>query len=98
MVLAFVAVALFYMLGGSDAIRRLRARWRAFQQPPAIEQMRAPVEPVAPLRATLPQEMVRGKMWLSDSPRPLSIAIVLTTIIMGAVGAMYVTGRPGRRS
>jgi hypothetical protein len=93
----FVAVALFYMFGGSDAIRRLRSRWRAFQQPPTVEQMRAPVEPVVPLRAALPPDAVRGRMWLSDPPGRVSIAVVLAAILTTAVIAMYVTGRPDRR-
>ena len=98
LLIASTALAIFYMMGGSDAIRWARARWRASLQPPTADQLRAPVEPVVPLRATLPPEAVRGRMWLSDPPRPLTIAIVLTLILGGAVIAMYVTGRPAERS
>jgi hypothetical protein len=93
----FVAVALFYMLGGSDGVRRIQGRWRAFQQPPTVEQMRVPVRPVVPLRAALPPEAVRGRMWLSDPPGRVSIAVVLAAILTAAGIAMYVTGRPDRK-
>lgn len=93
LLIAFVTVAAFYMLGGSDAIRWARARWRASLQPPTAEQMRVPSDTLIPLKAALPPEAVRGKMWLSEPPRPLSIAIVLTVILASAVIAMYVTGR-----
>ena len=96
LLIAFVAIGLFYLLGGSDTVRRVRARWRAFQQPPTADQMRAPADTAVPLRATLPREAVRGKMWLSDPPRPASIAIVLTLILSGAVIAMLLTGKPER--
>ena len=96
--IGFFAIAVFYLLGGRDSIAWIRARWRAFQQPPTADQMRAPVEPVAPLRASLPPEAVRGKMWLSEPPRPLSIALVLSAIMTIAVIAMYVTGRAAVRS
>jgi hypothetical protein len=98
---AFFAIAVFYMIGGSDAIRWARARWRASLQPPSADDMRPPADPAVPLRATLPPEAVRGRMWLSDPPRPISIAVVLGSILLGAVIAMYVTGRPsgtGRES
>lgn len=98
LLIAFVAVAIFYMIGGKDAIRWARARWRASLQPPTAEQMVVVADTGIPLRATLPPEVVRGKMWLSDPPRPASIAIVLTAIILGAVIAMYATGRPERRA
>lgn len=88
---------MFYMVGGAGLIRTVRARWRASLQPPTADQMRAPVDTVVPLRATLPAEAIRGKMWLSDPPRPTSIAVVLTMIVLTAVCAMYVTGRPDRR-
>jgi hypothetical protein len=95
--IAFVALAAFYMMGGGDAIRWARARWRASLQPPTADQLRLPADTAIPLRAALPPEAVRGKMWLSEPPRPTSIAIVLTSIIIGAVAAMYYTGRPARR-
>lgn len=89
---ALVLLSVFYMAGGIDAARSLRARWRAWQQPPTVEQVRAPiVDTLVPLRATLPR--VAGKMWLSEPPRPLTISIVLVTILLGAVIAMYVSGR-----
>lgn len=94
----FVAVALFHLAGGRAALRSARARWRLFQQPPTAEQMRVPVEPVVPLPASLPAQAVRGKMWLSEPPRPLSIAVVLSAILLGAVIAMFVTGRSERRA
>jgi hypothetical protein len=92
LVVALVVLSAFYMLGGIDAARSLRARWRAWQQPPVAEQVRAPVDTLVPLRATLP--VVQGKMWLSEPPRPLTIGIVLSVIIAGAVIAMFATGRP----
>ena len=98
LLIGFVAVAAFYMMGGRDAIRWTRARWRASLQPPPADQLGVPADPAVPLRATLPPEAVRGKMWLSEPPRPLSIAIVITTIMVGAVIAMYYTGRPERRA
>ena len=96
--IVFLAVAVFYLIGGRDALRWARDRWRASLQPPTAEQMRATPDTVVPLRATLPREAVRGKVWLSDPPRPLSIAVVLTAILGGALIAMYVTGRPERRA
>src|ERR1700752_726800 len=96
LLIAFVVLAAFYMMGGSDAIRWARARWRASLQPQTADQLRAPADTAIPLRATLPPEAVRGKMWLSEPPRPVSIAIVLTSIIMSAVIAMYFSGRPER--
>jgi hypothetical protein len=91
--IALLALSAFYMFGGIEGARSLRARWRAWQQPPAVtEQVRAPVDTLVPLRATLPP--VQGKMWLSQPPRPLTISIVLTSILLGAVIAMYATGRP----
>jgi hypothetical protein len=89
----FLILAVFYLLGGRESIRYLRARWGAFQQPPTVDQLRAPVEPAIPLRATLPRNAVRGKMWLSDPPKPVSIAVVLAAILVTAVLAMYITGR-----
>jgi hypothetical protein len=97
LLVAFVAFAAFYLLGGRDVIRWARARWRASLQPPTAEQLRAPVDTAIPLRATLPPEAVRGRMWLSEPPRPMSIAVVLSSIMIVAVVAMYYTGRPGRR-
>ena len=96
--IGFLAIALFYLLGGRSSIAWMRARWRAFQQPPTADQMRMPADTVVPLRASLPREAVRGKMWLSDPPRPISIAVVLTAILVAAVTAMYVTGRSPVRS
>lgn len=91
--IALVLLSVFYMAGGLEAARSLRARWRAWQQPPAVEQVaRAPVvDTLVPLRATLPP--IAGKMWLSEPPRPLTISIVLLSILLGAVIAMYVSGR-----
>ena len=91
--IALLALSAFYLLGGLEGARSLRARWRAWQQPPTVEQVaRAPVaDTLVPLRATLPP--VAGKMWLSEPPRPLTISIVLLTILLGAVVAMYVSGR-----
>lgn len=97
LLIAFLVLAAFYMLGGSGAIRLARARWRASLQPPTADQLRVPADTAIPLRATLPPEAVQGKMWLSEPPRPLTIAIVLTSILLGAVTAMYFTGRPERR-
>ena len=96
LIYAGVGLALLYMVGGLDAYRWARARIRSALQPPTPEQMaRVTPEPV-PLRATLPPEAMRGKMWLSDPPRPTSVAIVLTLIVLCTVGAMYVTGKPPR--
>ena len=92
LVVALVVLSAFYMLGGLDAARSLRARWRAWQQPPVVEQVRAPVETVVPLRAALPP--MKGRMWLSEPPRTLTIGILLVVIVAGAVVAMFVTGRP----
>jgi hypothetical protein len=91
----FLVIAIVYLLGGRESIAWIRARWRAFQQPPAAEQVRVPTDTV-PFRASLPREAVRGKMWLADPPRPASIALVLTAILLSAVAAMYVTGRRSR--
>src|SRR6185369_7577216 len=88
--IALVVLTAFYLLGGIDGARSLRARWRAWQQPPTADQVRSPVDTLVPLRATLPP--VPGKMWLSEPPRPLAISIVLMSILVGAVIAMYVTG------
>jgi hypothetical protein len=98
LLIAFVVVAVFYIAGGTEAIRWARARWRASLQPPTADQMRAPVDTLVPLHASLDRKVVGGKVWLSDPPRPVSIAIVLTTILLGAVAAMYVSGRPERRA
>ena len=95
--LAFLVVALFYLMGGADAIRWARDKWRTSLQPPTADQMRIPADTVVPLRASLPPQAVRGKMWLSDPPRPVSITIVLTAILCGAVIVMYMTGRPDPR-
>jgi hypothetical protein len=94
LLIAFVAVAVFYMAGGREAIRSARARWRTSLQPPTADQMRLPVDTAVPLRASLPPDAVQGRTWLSDPPRPLSIAVVLTSILLSAVIAMYATGRP----
>ena len=92
-----LGLALFYMIGGLDAYRWARSRIRAALQPPTAEQLaRTTPEPPPPLRAALPPEAVRGKMWLSDPPRPASVAVVLTSIVFCTVLAMYVTGRPNR--
>lgn len=93
-IIILVLVAFFFASGGSGAVRRLRTRWRAWLQPPTADQIqRAPAD-TAPLRATLPPEAVRGKMWLADPPRPVSVAIVLSAILAGALLTMYFTGRP----
>jgi hypothetical protein len=90
--MALLVLSAFYMLGGIEGARSVRARWRAWQQPPAVtEQVRAPVDTLVPLRATLPP--VPGRMWLSEPPRPLTISIVLASILLSAVFAMYATGR-----
>lgn len=94
LLIAFVAVAVFYMVGGREAIRGMRARWRASLQPPTADQLRLPIDTAVPLRASLPPDAVRGRMWLSDPPRPVSIAVVLSSILLGAIIAMYATGRP----
>jgi hypothetical protein len=96
--IGFLVIAVFYLLGGRDSIVWIRARWRAFEQPPTADQMRLPADTVVPLRASLPREAVRGKMWLSDPPRPISIALVLSAIMLSALTAMYVTGRSPVRS
>jgi hypothetical protein len=94
--IAFVVFAALYTLGGREVLQWARARWRASLLPPTADQMRMPADTLVPLRASLPPAAVRGKMWLSDPPRPISIAIVLTLILLGAVTAMYVTGKPQR--
>ena len=97
LIYTLVGLAFFYMVDGMDAYRWARARIRAALQPPTIQQLaRSTPEPPPPLRATLPPEAVRGKMWLSDPPRPTSVAIVLTSIVCCTVLAMYLTGRPNR--
>ena len=97
LIYAGVAFAMFYMVGGMDAYRWARARIRAALQPPTAEQLaRTTPEPPVPLRATLPPEAVRGKMWLSEPPQPLSVAIVLASIVCCSVLGMYFTGRPNR--
>ena len=96
-VAAFI-LGVVYLAGGSDGYRWLRARIRAALQPPTADQMqRAPVDTAVPLRATLPPEAVRGRMWLSDPPRPLAVAVVLTSIITSAFLMMFFTGRSAPR-
>lgn len=87
-----------YFAGGDDALRWMRTRWLASLQPPPIVEQgpRAP-EP-AQLPAALPRESVRGRLWLSDPPRPVTIAVVISAILSGAIALMYFTGRPPRRS
>jgi hypothetical protein len=93
-IIILVLVAFFFASGGNSAVRSLRARWRAWLQPPTADQIqRAPAD-TAPLRATLPPEAVRGKMWLAEPPRPASIALALVSIVAGALLTMYFTGRP----
>jgi hypothetical protein len=93
-----LALVLFYIVGGLDAYRWARMRIRVALQPPTAAQLaRTTPEPPPPLRAALPPEAVRGRMWLSDPPKPTSIAIVLSSIVLCTIGAMYVTGRPPRR-
>ena len=91
---------LFYMVGGMDAYRWARARNRSALAPPTADQLaRVRAEPPPPAVPTrLPPEAIRGKMWLSDPPRPGSIALVLTGIVLFTVAAMYYTGRPQRKS
>ena len=90
-------IALFLAFGGLDATRWAVARWRASLQPPTADQLqRAAPEPV-PLRAALPERM-RGKMWLSDPPRPAAVGIVLGSILISSVLAMYFTGRSTERT
>jgi hypothetical protein len=86
------AVALFLAFGGLDFTRWAIARWRASLQPPTVEQIQRAVPDTVPLRASLPP--IRGKMWLSDPPRPLTVSVVLASILASTVLAMYVTGRP----
>jgi hypothetical protein len=91
--IALVVLGGFYSFGGLDAIRWARARWRASLQPPTPDQLRVATDTVVPLRASLPATAVRGKMWLSDPPRPVTIGVVLAAILAGAVIAMFITGR-----
>ena len=68
--IVLVVIGAFYSFGGLDALRWARARWRASLQPPTADQLRAAPDTVVPLRASLPPSAVRGRMWLSDPPRP----------------------------
>jgi len=95
-VIFLVVAGLFFAAGGGDAVRRGRARWRAWLQPPTTEQIQRVVPDTgAPPRATLTREAVHGKMWLADPPRPASVVVVLVSIIAATLAAMYFTGRSG---
>ena len=87
------AVAAFVAFGGLDALRWAHARWRASLEPPTADQVQRALPEPAPLRASLSREAVRGKMWLSDPPRPATVAVVLASILAATVTAMFVTGR-----
>jgi RsiW-degrading membrane proteinase PrsW (M82 family) len=93
LVAAFAAVAAFVAFGGLDALRWAHARWRASLEPPTVEQVQRALPEPTPLRASLSREAVRGKMWLSDPPRPMAVAVVLASILTGTVALMFVTGR-----
>jgi hypothetical protein len=98
-IIGLMIVGLFLGAGGTGAVRRMRLRWRAWLQPPTADQIqRAQPDPTPLPQSTLPRERVRGKMWLADPPRPVSVAVVLATIIAGALLTMYFTGRPGSPS
>ena len=87
-------LALFLALGGLDALWWLGARWRTMMQPPpAAASIDGPVPDAEPLRAALPAERVRGRMWLAEPPRPFTVALVLAGIMTATVLAMFVTGR-----
>ena len=90
------AIAVFLAFGGIDLLKEAQARWRAYLQPPTVEQVQRAPDPPPALRAALPREAVRGKMWLSDPPRPVTVAIVLVSIVTGTLLAMYFTGRSSR--
>src|SRR4051812_38451755 len=95
-IIVLVIAGLFFAGGGGDAARRMRTRWRAWLQPPTADQMqRALPDTGTPLQAALPPEAVRGKMWLAEPPRPVSVAVVLASIMASALLAMYFTGRSG---
>jgi hypothetical protein len=90
------AVAAFVAFGGLDAFRWARARWRASLEPPTAEQVQRALPEPPPLRASLSREAARGKMWLSDPPRPATVSLVLTSILAGTVTLMFLTGRGGK--
>jgi hypothetical protein len=87
-----------YFAGGDDALRWMRARWQASLQPPPVVDQGPRLPEPPPLPAALPREAVRGRLWLSDPPRPVTIAVVISGIMLGAIALMYFTGRPSRRS
>jgi hypothetical protein len=94
-IIFLVVAGLFFAGGGAGVVGRARARWRAWLQPPTADQMRRVVPDTGtPPRSTLPREAVRGKMWLADPPRPVSVAVLLASIMAGTLLAMYYTGRP----
>jgi hypothetical protein len=94
-IIVLLFIGLFLGAGGSNGLRRVRARWRAWLQPPTADQMqRALPDTAAALPAALPRERVRGKMWLANPPRPVSVAVLLASIIGGTLLTMYFTGRP----
>jgi hypothetical protein len=95
--IAFLGIVL-YLAGGVDGLRYIRARIKAAMEPPTADQMmRAPAEPPPSLPGGLPREAVRGKLWLSDPPRPVRVAIVIPSIVAATMLVMYFTGRPRTR-
>jgi hypothetical protein len=87
------AVGAFLALGGLDALRWARVRWRASLEPPTADQVQRALPEPPPLRASLSREAARGKMWLSDPPRPATVSLVLVSILAATVTLMFLTGR-----
>jgi hypothetical protein len=94
-----IVLIVFYLVGGAGGIREVRSRIRLWLDPPTTEQVQAaPAPPPGATRPAIPiRQAVGQKLWLADPPSKYAMGGAIAGIILGAMLAMYFTGRPERR-
>jgi hypothetical protein len=94
-----VILVVLYMVGGVRGVRQLRARVRAWMQPPTAEEMQHAAPDTVP---TLPRAVTRTRdgrtIPLSEPPTVGAIVGVICGVLILTVALMAVTARDHPRS
>jgi hypothetical protein len=94
-----VLLVLLYLIGGMSGVRTLRARYRAWTEPPtAAEMARASAEAPTALPAMPTRTPDGRKIPVSDPATIGDASKIISGVLVVAVGLMFITARDAKQS
>ena len=89
-----VLFVLLYLIGGTSGLRTLRARYRAWTQPPTAAELARAGPDTLPTPPVTTTRFVNGKkVPLSDPATVGEAAKIIVAVLVIAVSLMFLTGR-----